>query len=131
MWSLQLEMHCKRHFMAVPGGQFCCPGKVLLLQPQSGHTCLQVIAANTGEVESKANAAAEKEAQLKQDSESIQQEKAGAEAALEEAIPALEEAAAALNDLRREDITEIRSFAKPHVLVQKASGALAIQLWLL
>lgn len=48
-----------------------------------------------------------------------QVEKAEAEAALEEAIPALEEAAAALQDLRREDITEIRSFAKPHVLVQK------------
>jgi len=49
----------------------------------------------------------------------LQVEKAEAEAALEEAIPALEEAAAALQDLRREDITEIRSFAKPHVLVQK------------
>lgn len=49
-------------------------------------------------------------------------EKAEAEAALEEAIPALEEAAAALNDLRKEDITEIRSFAKPHMLVQKVGG---------
>lgn len=48
-----------------------------------------------------------------------QVEKAEAEAALEEAIPALEDAAAALQDLRKEDITEIRSFAKPHVLVQK------------
>ena len=51
-----------------------------------------------------------------------QVEKAEAEAALEEAIPALEEAAAALQDLRREDITEIRSFAKPHILVQKVGG---------
>jgi hypothetical protein len=53
------------------------------------------------------------------DSENIAVEKAEAEAALEEAIPALEEAAAALQDLRKEDITEIRSFAKPHMLVQK------------
>lgn len=44
---------------------------------------------------------------------------AEAEAALEEAIPALEDAARALADLRKEDITEIRSFAKPHQLVQK------------
>lgn len=46
-------------------------------------------------------------------------EKEEAEAALEEAIPALEEAAAALQDLKRDDITEIRSFAKPNVYVQK------------
>ena len=50
-----------------------------------------------------------------------QMEKSEAELALSEAIPALEEAAAALNDLKRDDITEIRSFAKPHILVQKAS----------
>ena len=47
-------------------------------------------------------------------------EKGEAEVALEAAIPALEEAAVALNDLKKDDITEIRSFAKPHVLVQKA-----------
>lgn len=48
-------------------------------------------------------------------------EKGEAEVALEAAIPALEEAAEALNDLKKDDITEIRSFAKPHILVQKAS----------
>ena len=37
-------------------------------------------------------------------------------------FPALEEAAAALADLRRDDITEIRSFAKPHINVQKVRG---------
>ena len=47
-------------------------------------------------------------------------EKGEAEVALEAAIPALEEAAEALSDLKKDDITEIRSFAKPHVLVQKA-----------
>ena len=46
-------------------------------------------------------------------------EKKEAEVALEAAIPALEEAAEALNDLMKDDITEIRSFAKPHILVQK------------
>ncbi len=53
------------------------------------------------------------------DSEAIAIEKESAEAALAEAIPILEEAAQALNDLKRDDITEIRSFAKPHILVQK------------
>lgn len=49
-------------------------------------------------------------------------DKEEAEKALSEAIPALEEAAAALNDLKKDDITEIRSFAKPHVLVQRVSA---------
>ena len=83
---------------------------------------LEVISTNTADVGVKQASATTKEAQLKIDSESIAVEKAEAEAALEEAIPALEEAAAALADLRKEDITEIRSFAKPHVLVQKVGG---------
>jgi dynein heavy chain, axonemal len=78
-----------------------------------------VISTNTVDVEAKQQAAKEKEEQLLIDSEKIAEEKADAEAALEEAIPALEEAAAALNDLKRDDITEIRSFAKPHINVQK------------
>ena len=58
-------------------------------------------------------------------------EKGEAEVALEAAIPALEEAAEALNDLKKDDITEIRSFAKPHVLVQKVSlrPSLASFMW--
>lgn len=64
----------------------------------------------------------QKEEQLQKDSATIAVEKADAEQALSEAIPALEEAAAALNDLKRDDITEIRSFAKPHILVQKVGS---------
>ena len=80
---------------------------------------LQSIATNTVEVEKKQRAAQEKEEELKVESERIAVEKAEAEAALEAAIPALEEAAAALKDIKKDDITEIRSFAKPHILVQK------------
>lgn len=83
---------------------------------------MQIISTNTVEVEAKAKAAGEKEAQLKIDSQQISVEKAEAEAALEEAIPALEEAAAALQDLSKDHITEIRSFAKPHDMVQKVPG---------
>jgi len=56
-------------------------------------------------------------------------EKGEAEVALEAAIPALEEAAEALNDLKKDHITEIRSFAKPHVLVQKVSHLIDIHSW--
>ncbi|MEW5308429.1 MAG: hypothetical protein WDW38_000392 [Sanguina aurantia] len=87
---------------------------------------LEVISSQTAEVEVKAKAAQEKEASLKTESEQISLDKAEAEAALEEAIPALEEAARALADLRKEDITEIRSFAKPHALVQKVCECVVI-----
>lgn len=78
-----------------------------------------VITKNTAEVETKQEQARAKEEQLLIDSDQIAIEKADAEEALEAAIPALEEAAEALNNLKKDDITEIRSFAKPHVLVQK------------
>ena len=58
---------------------------------------------------------------LQVSSQDIAVEKEEAEQALAAAIPVLEEAAAALQDLKKDDITEIRSFAKPHILVQKVS----------
>lgn len=58
---------------------------------------------------------------LQVSSQEIAVEKEEAEQALAAAIPVLEEAAAALQDLKKDDITEIRSFAKPHILVQKVS----------
>jgi len=81
--------------------------------------CWQVIAANTADAEAKQKAAQEKEEALQVESVQIAQDKTEAEQALSEAIPALEDAAAALNDLKKDDITEIRSFAKPHILVQR------------
>lgn len=58
------------------------------------------------------------------ESAEIAVDKQEAEAALAEAIPALLEAEAALNSIKRDDITEIRSFAKPHILVQQARACL-------
>jgi dynein heavy chain len=81
----------------------------------------QVIATSTSHAETKQKAAQEKEEALQVESVQIAADKVEAEQALGEAIPALEDAAAALNDLKRDDITEIRSFAKPHVLVQRVS----------
>lgn len=63
---------------------------------------------------------------LQVESAAIAVEKDEAEQALAAAIPALEEAAAALQDLKRDDITEIRSFAKPHMLVQKVCECVVI-----
>jgi dynein heavy chain len=87
---------------------------------------LQVISVNTADAETKQKSAQEKEAALQVESLQIAQDKEEAEQALSEAIPALEEAAAALNDLKRDDITEIRSFAKPHVLVQRVSKSIHV-----
>ena len=72
----------------------------------------------TAKAEARQKEAQEKEGQLEVESVKIADDKAEAEAALEEALPALEEAAQALNDLKKDDITELRSFAKPHQLVQ-------------
>lgn len=83
------------------------------------HQLIEVITTSKVEAEAKSAAACEKEEQLKVDSVNIAVEKEEAEAALEEAIPALEEAASALQDLKKDDITEIRSFAKPNIYVQK------------
>ncbi|KAF8069431.1 DHC1 [Scenedesmus sp. PABB004] len=87
---------------------------------------LASITTSTADAEGKQRAAVEKEAQLQVESVQIAADKADAEQALSEAIPALEDAAAALNDLKRDDITEIRSFAKPHVLVQRVCECVVI-----
>eukprot|EP00898_Chlorokybus_atmophyticus_P006649 jgi/Chlat1/6986/Chrsp56S00523 len=87
---------------------------------------LEVIATNTATVEAKQATAQEKERALAAQSEQITKEKAEAELALEEAIPALAAAAEALNNLKKDEITEIRSFAKPHANVQKVCECVVI-----
>jgi dynein heavy chain len=82
----------------------------------------QVISTSTAEAETKQKAAQDKEAALSVESVQIAQDKLEAEQALAEAIPALNEAAEALRDLKKEDITEIRTFAKPTIYVQKVGG---------
>jgi len=84
------------------------------------------ITENCAVAEQQQEAANLKEKELNVMSEQISEEKAEAEAALEEALPALEDAAAALNDLKKDDITEMRSFAKPHDLVQNVALCVVI-----
>ena len=64
--------------------------------------------ANTNQAE-----AAKKQDELEKAAVIIERESAKAAAALEEALPALEAAAEALDNLRKEDITELKSFANP------------------
>lgn len=87
---------------------------------------LERITTRTAEVETKAENASNKEEELIKDSERIAKEKTEAEADLEAAIPALEEAAAALNNLKKDEITEIRSFAKPNIVVQRVCECVMI-----
>ncbi|CAH8587314.1 unnamed protein product [Heterobilharzia americana] len=56
----------------------------------------------------------------------IQQEKTEAETALAEALPILEQARLALDDLDKSDVTEIRSFAKPPKAVQVVSECICV-----
>ena len=87
---------------------------------------LDRITRRTAEVETKAANAASKEEELIKDSARIAIEKTEAEADLEAAIPALEEAANALNNLKKDEITEIRSFAKPNIAVQRVCECVMI-----
>ena len=87
---------------------------------------MEVITTNTAIVEGKQEIAGAKEEQLQVDSARIAIEKEEAEADLSAAIPALEEAAEALNNLRKEDITELKSFAKPNINVQKVCECVCI-----
>ena len=87
---------------------------------------LEVITTSTADVEAKQEAAAAKEEQLQVDSARIAVEKQEAEDDLAKAIPALEAAAEALKNLRKEDITEIKAFAKPPAAVEKVCECVQI-----
>ncbi|KAK3269901.1 Dynein heavy chain cytoplasmic, partial [Cymbomonas tetramitiformis] len=93
---------------------------------QECNELLEVIAENRKVVEDKQSIAQAKEEALVEQSTKISADKEDAEAALANAIPALEAAAEALTSLKKEEITEIRSFAKPHMLVQKVCECVVI-----
>nr|VZI42327.1 unnamed protein product [Spirometra erinaceieuropaei] len=63
---------------------------------------------------------------IEQQAIELGQEKKEAEAALADAIPALEQARLALDDLEKSDVTEIRSFTKPPKPVQVISECICV-----
>jgi len=85
------------------------------------NACTLLLAEITGATavaEDKKAIAVQKSRDMELQNAEIVHEKTAAEAALEEALPALEAARAALDDLNKNDVTEIRSFAKPPKPVQ-------------
>lgn len=69
---------------------------------------------------------AQEEAQVKVQAESTQLIKDDAQRDLNAALPALNAALAALNSLNKNDITEIKSFSKPPLLVLTTMEAVCI-----
>ncbi|ORZ35435.1 dynein heavy chain and region D6 of dynein motor-domain-containing protein [Catenaria anguillulae PL171] len=87
---------------------------------------LKVITTQTAQAEEKKDLASKKEQELEAQNIQIAKDKEEAEVALAEALPALEEARNALNNLSAADITELRSFAKPPREVQKVCECVCV-----
>ncbi len=87
---------------------------------------LEIITQNKAQAEEKMEMAVKKEAELTSQNIQIEHDKKEAEAALAEALPALEMARLALQNLSSSELTEIRSFAKPPKEVQKVCECVCI-----
>ncbi|XP_009299843.1 dynein axonemal heavy chain 10 [Danio rerio] len=93
--------------------------KVVLAEKTSAcEILLEEICANTAVAEEKKTLAEEKAKEIEEQNKVIVVEKKDAESSLAEALPALEAARIALQDLDKSDVTEIRSFTKPPKQVQ-------------
>ncbi|KAM4590913.1 dynein axonemal heavy chain 10 isoform 1-T1 [Odontesthes bonariensis] len=93
--------------------------KVVLAEKTTAcETLLEEIARNTKIAKEKKTLAEDKATEIEEQNKVIAVEKTEAESALTEALPALEAARNALQDLEKSDVTEIRSFAKPPKQVQ-------------
>ncbi|TWW60421.1 Dynein heavy chain 10, axonemal [Takifugu flavidus] len=93
--------------------------KVVLAEKSTAcEALLEEIATNTTVAEDKKVLAEDKAKEIEEQNQVISVEKKEAESSLAEALPALEAAHRALQDLEKSDVTEIRSFAKPPKQVQ-------------
>ena len=87
---------------------------------------LKEIAAGTAEASEKKELAIIKSNEIKEQTKVIDKEKGEAEVALTEALPALEAAKLALEDLEKKDITEIRAFKNPPHAVEQILNCIVI-----
>ncbi|EDQ84603.1 uncharacterized protein MONBRDRAFT_39235 [Monosiga brevicollis MX1] len=87
---------------------------------------LDEITAASTEANAKKQLAEAKKVEIAEQSRTIEVEKKDAVEALEVALPALEEAKMALKDLDKNDVTEIRSFAKPPPAVQTVCECIVV-----
>ncbi|XP_031164939.2 dynein heavy chain 10, axonemal [Sander lucioperca] len=93
--------------------------KVVLAEKSTAcEALLNEITTNTTVAEEKKTLAEDKAKEIEVQNKVIAVEKKEAESSLAEALPALEAARIALQDLEKSDVTEIRSFAKPPKQVQ-------------
>ncbi|XP_067295015.1 dynein axonemal heavy chain 10 isoform X2 [Pseudorasbora parva] len=93
--------------------------KVVLAEKTSAcEILLEEICSNTAVAEEKKALAEEKAKEIEVQNKIIVVEKRDAESSLAEALPALEAARIALQDLEKNDVVEIRSFSKPPKQVQ-------------
>ncbi|MGH0156714.1 UNVERIFIED_CONTAM: hypothetical protein FKN15_032047 [Acipenser sinensis] len=93
--------------------------KVVLAEKSTAcEALLMEISTNTAVAEEKKKLAEDKALEIEEQNKVIAVEKKDAESSLAEALPALEAARLALQDLDKSDVTEIRSFAKPPKQVQ-------------
>ncbi|ESN96268.1 hypothetical protein HELRODRAFT_67881 [Helobdella robusta] len=93
---------------------------------QSCQKLLTRIAQATAEAEAKQSLALIKSAQIEEQTKDITREKEEAREALSKAMPALESAKQALDYIDRNDVTEIRSFAKPPKPVQTIGECIVV-----
>lgn len=100
--------------------------KNVLISAEKCESMLVGIQTSTDTANKKKGEASAKSVEVEQQSKIISVEKADAEEALAEAMPALEQARLALQDLDKSDITEIRSFATPPEPVQVICECVAI-----
>uniref|UniRef100_A0A5K3FBS4 AAA domain-containing protein n=1 Tax=Mesocestoides corti TaxID=53468 RepID=A0A5K3FBS4_MESCO len=87
---------------------------------------LASIAQNQALANEKQAQAMQKAKEMEAQSKEIELEKSAAESALAEALPALDQARSALNELDKADVTEIRSFVKPPRPVQVVSECICV-----
>lgn len=87
---------------------------------------LKEIASGTAEASEKKELAIIKSNEIKEQTKVIDKEKGEAEVALAEALPALEAAKLALEDLEKKDITEIRAFKNPPHAVEQVLNCIVI-----
>lgn len=87
---------------------------------------LEEISTGTVQATEKKSLAESKGKEIEEQNVVIAKEKADAEESLAEALPALEAARLALEDLDKGDVTEIRSFAKPPPEVQRVCECIVV-----
>ena len=87
---------------------------------------LKEIASGTAEASEKKELAILKSKEIEQQTVVITKEKGEAEVALEEALPALEAAKLALDELGKKEITEIRAFKNPPRAVETICNCIVI-----